>query len=177
MARENVPVPTCALCPCHLVFSGKTPVYQNGVTMHSGERYCTGFKKARRFRRGDPKVYVPSWCPKRKTPCELRVYCFKSNDDAWLHNRLILDMGRAISPEARRYAVLYELETDLTPKEFWRRCNRESDAAVVGAAVHLYYVVEVDDGIAPVCFYKTRDGYTVIRGFDTEKARKNVRQK
>ena len=42
--------------------------------MHMGERFCTGGKRARKFKRSDPKIYVPDWCPTRKKPCELRVY-------------------------------------------------------------------------------------------------------
>lgn len=176
MPRATVHAPTCALCKSYLMFSEESPKHQNGVAMHPGERYCTGFRKARRFKRGDPRIYVPSWCPKRKRPCALRVYSFTDEQNAYLHIMLSRDLGRAISSDARRYAVLHELETDLTPKEFWSRCKRESDAALVGAAVHLYYIVEVDDGIAPVCFYKTPEGYQVASGFDTERARKNVRQ-
>jgi hypothetical protein len=36
--------------------------------------------------------------------------------------------------------------------------------------------VEIDDGIRPVCFYKTGHGYQVVWNFDTAAARKNVRE-
>ena len=174
MARERIPTPVCANCGCYLRYLEDPPRKQNGVMMHMGDRFCLGGKRARRFRRSDPKIYVPSWCPKRKSPCELRVYRFKNRNEAALHSSLSLSLGRAISPEARRYAVEYDLTTTLTPKEFWNGCcHHKSDAELVGAAVHQYHIVEVDDGILPVCFYKVDGKYQILRGFDTETARKN----
>lgn len=145
---------TCYECEKHLRYMESSPAKQMGVTMHMGERFCTGGKRARKFKRNDPKIHVPSWCPKRKLPSELRVYCFKSTIDWMLHERLCYDLGKEISPEAHRYAVLYELHTPFSPMEFARRCNEEPDAETVGAAVHRHYVVEIDDGISPAFFYQ-----------------------
>ena len=167
---------TCCECEKHLRYMESDPIKQMGVTMHLGERFCTGGKRTRKFKRNDPNIYVPSWCPKRKTPCELRVYCFKNTDEWMMHNQLCYSLGKAISPEGRRYAVLYELHTDLTPQEFAKRCNKESDAETVGAAVHLHYVVEIDDGISPAFFYKTEHGYELAPLFDAAAARKNKQE-
>ena len=82
---------TCYECEKHLRYMESSPAKQMGVTMHMGERFCTGDKRARKFKRNDPKIYVPSWCPKRKLPSELRVYCFKSTIDWMLHERLCYD--------------------------------------------------------------------------------------
>lgn len=57
---------TCYECEKHLRYMESSPAKQMGVTMHMGERFCTGGKRARKFKRNDPKIYVPSWCPKRK---------------------------------------------------------------------------------------------------------------
>lgn len=65
---------TCYECEKHLRYMESSPAKQMGVTMHMGERFCTGGKRARKFKRNDPKIYVPSWCPRRKIPSELRVY-------------------------------------------------------------------------------------------------------
>ena len=43
-------------------------------------------------------------------------------------------------------------------------------------AVHRYYVVEIDDGIKPTFFYKTENGYHLLGLFDSETARKNVKE-
>lgn len=72
---------TCIGCECELQYTKSIPTKQMGVMMHMGERFCTGGKRARKFKRSDPKIYVPDWCPKRKKPCELRVYCFKNKNE------------------------------------------------------------------------------------------------
>lgn len=167
---------TCYECEKHFRYMESSPAKQMGVTMHMGERFCTGGKRARKFKRNDPKIYVPSWCPKRKLPSELRVYCFKSTEDWMLHERLCYDLGKEVSPEAHRYAVRYELHTPFSPMEFARRCNEEPDAETVGAAVHRHYVVEIDDGISPAFFYKTEHGYRLEALFDAATARKNKRE-
>ena len=60
--------PTCSGCPHDLYYSGAIPQRAMGVTMHPGERFCTGGKRARRFKRSDPKIYVPNWCPRNLSP-------------------------------------------------------------------------------------------------------------
>ncbi len=63
----------CVQCPCHMVHTGAEPAKAGGVFLRFGERYCTGGKRARRFRPGDPKIYPPSWCPRQKDPVEYRM--------------------------------------------------------------------------------------------------------
>ena len=59
---------TCIGCECDLRYMENIPTKQMGIMMHLGERFCTGGKRTRKFRRSDPKIYVPDWCPKRKKP-------------------------------------------------------------------------------------------------------------
>ena len=66
---------TCYECEKHLRYMESSPAKQMGVTMHMGERFCTGGKRARKFKRNDPKIYVPSWCPKRKIVSKFLVQC------------------------------------------------------------------------------------------------------
>ena len=93
-----------------------------------------------------------------------------------LHYDLCTHMGKDILPSAHRYAVEYELHTDLTPREFAKRCNIDPDAETLHVAVHRHYVVEIDDGIKPTFFYKTKKGYELLALFDAETARKNVKE-
>lgn len=172
----SVRKPTCVGCPDSFRYEGSIPMKQHGVMMHLGERYCIGGRKARRFRRGDPTVYVPAWCPKRKSPCELRIYGFKSQDDWMLHTMLCQELGHAISPSANRYAVDFELRTELTPPEFWRRCDTEPIGELLHVAVHRYQVVEIDDGLKPCFFYKTDEGFEYCPQFDAQTARKNTKE-
>ena len=105
---------TCSECKSHLHYMENMSVKKNGVTMHFGDRFCMGGKKPRKFGRGDPKIYVPTWCPKRKVPSELRIYGFKSVEQWMLHHDMCEQLGTDISPSAFRYAVAYELHTPLT---------------------------------------------------------------
>lgn len=114
--REKVYQPMCIGCPHDLYYSGYIPQKQFGVMMHSGERYCTGRKRARRFKRGDPKIHVPKWCPKRKNPCEVRIYGLKSANDQLLHSALSDES--TIFPSAYRYAVRMSGTIELSPYEF-----------------------------------------------------------
>lgn len=172
----NVRKNTCSECKSHFHYMEPFSVKQKGVMMRFGDRFCMGGKKPRRFGRGDPKLHVPTWCPKRKDPCELRVYGFKNTDEWMMHDCLCASLGRDILPEGRRYAVMFELHTKLSPREFAERCNDEPDAETLGVAVHRHYVVEIDDGIKPTFFYKTENGYQLLAMFDAVTARKNVKE-
>lgn len=138
--------PTCADCPHNLQYMERLPIKKKGVTMHLGERFCVAGKRARKFKRSDPKTYVPSWCPRLKAPCELRIYGFKNQREWRMHRSMRAYLGEDTSPSAFRYAVRYEGHTDLAPYEFFECCNVKSDDEILGAAVQHYDVVEIDDG-------------------------------
>ena len=165
--------PTCLSCPSHLFYTAPTPVKQQGTVMYSGEQFCTGSKRARRFRLRDPKRRVPTWCPKRKTPSELRIYGFKNKESWLLHEQLCHSLKMEISPEGRRYAVTFASVINLTAKEFSTRCAEEPDVTLLGKEIPLHYVVEIDDGLQICCFYKTMNGYHYEPSFKTELARAN----
>lgn len=156
--------PTCADCPHNLQYMERLPIKKKGVTMHLGERFCVAGKRARKFKRSDPKTYVPSWCPRLKAPCELRIYGFKNQREWRMHRSMCAYLGEDTSPSAFRYAVRYEGHTDLAPYEFFECCNEKSDDEILGAAVQHYDVVEIDDGIKPAFFYKTEHGYDPEKG-------------
>lgn len=83
MIEVKIRKPQCYGRPCYLYCKGNIPEKVRGKTLLPERRYCAGQKRIRQFRSSDPKVYVPSWCPLRKTPAELRIYCFKSSF-AWM---------------------------------------------------------------------------------------------
>ena len=173
--RDGPRVPNCVLCPHDLHYSDAIPMRRQGVMMHMNERFCLGGKKARRFKRSDPKISVPSWCPLRKTPCELRLYGFKSSREEWLHSDLCRSIGKPLPPEEHRYALLCEGRTDLSPREFWTRCETTLDPTegILENPVEMYQVLEIDDGLKPAFFYKTERGFQFVSTFRSEIARKN----
>ena len=85
--------PTCADCPHNLQYMERLPIKKKGVTMHLGERFCVAGKRARKFKRSDPKTYVPSWCPRLKAPCELRIYGFKNQREWRMHRSMCAYLG------------------------------------------------------------------------------------
>ena len=174
--RDKVLLPTCSGCPHFCYFDERLPRKQYGVLMKPGERYCLGKKKAIHFTAKDPKTYPPPWCPKRKSPCEVRVYGFKSPRDWYLHETLCQDLGKELSPEPSRYCLERECTTELTPKRFWDSLEDRFYTELLPVQIQTHWVVEIDDGIKPVCFYKTDSGFEIAMFFDTAKARKNRKE-
>lgn len=174
--RDKLLLPTCADCECQLYFEGRSPQRRNGVLMKPGERYCLGAKKAVRFTAKDPTRYPPTWCPRRKTPCELRIYGFKSIRDEYLHDLLCRDLGRSISPRASHYCVEAECTTELTPKRFWDSLKDHFLSELLPIQIHTHWIVEIDDGLKPVCFYKTEFGFEIAAFFDSARARENTKE-
>jgi len=59
-------MPTCIGCLHKITHESPIPMKKMGVMMHMGEKFCIGGKRARRFKRSDPKLYAPDWCPSSK---------------------------------------------------------------------------------------------------------------
>lgn len=171
--KRTLRQPSCTGCPHNLHYGDAVPKKQFGVMMHCGEHFCTGSKRARRFKRSDPKIAVPQWCPKRKSPCDLRVYSLKSTQAWQMHCFLSDDPDDPLYISEYRYALASSSKIVLTPQEFWKRQQSEPAADLLEAAVPLYSVVEIDDGLAPAFFYKTVDGFKIVPYFNAKKARVN----
>ena len=165
--------PSCAGCPYDLHFGEAIPKKQFGVMMHCGEHFCTGGKRARRFKRSDPKIAAPQWCPKRKSPCEVRSYSLKSIRDRQMFLCLSADPNDPLYISEYRYALASSTRIELTPQEFWSRCQNEPGTELLDVDIPLYSVVEIDDGLAPSFFYRTVEGFRIVSHFNTAKAMKN----
>ncbi len=174
--RDGPKKPTCFDCPHNLCYSDSIPKRTMGVMMHLGERFCTGGKKARRFKRGDPKIYVPNWCPKRKNPCELRIYVFKSADRWWLHRSLEQSLGRSLSPEGCDYALTQKLTTELSPRDFWKGLEQRSYQELLDVSLEPDSVVEIDDGLKAAFFCYKNGTFEMAPFFDADTARKNKKE-
>lgn len=79
-------------------------------------------------------------------------------------------MGHAASPAGHRYALRFEGTTQLSPCEFWGRCELEPAADLLSLQIELYEVLEIDDGLEPVYFYRTESGLVLERSFDRARA-------
>ena len=63
----------CSRCPHRLTYLKGEPRQEGYIVLQFGQQYCTAGKKYRMFKKKDPKIYPPNWCPKLKKPCEFRV--------------------------------------------------------------------------------------------------------
>lgn len=137
--------PGCIGCDAHLDF---------GLS-----RYCAGFKNKKRrkaFRKSDPAYKAPKWCPKRKSPCEYRIYSYADAQAAALARALSVDemRGELAFPMAYRYRLRAEGKTGLTPALFFENANSsEEDSLFEGETIGQGDVVEIDTGLAQFFFY------------------------
>lgn len=115
--------PTCADCPHNLQYMERLPIKKKGVTMHLGERFCVAGKRARKFKRSDPKTYVPSWCPRLKAPCELRIYGFKNQREWRMHRSMRAYLGEDTSPSAFRYYPIAQAKAWLSGHDKVESCD------------------------------------------------------
>lgn len=146
MKKSSFREPGCIGCEAHLDF---------GLS-----RYCAGFKNKKRrkaFRKSDPAYKAPQWCPKRKSPCEYRIYSY-ADEQAAVMARLFeadsMDNRDIAFPSAFRYRLRTEGKTGLTPALFFENANSPDEMPLLeGEGIGLGDVVEIDTGLAQFFFY------------------------
>lgn len=167
---DTLPQPTCHGCSRNYRHRSETPMKDRGVTMYPGGHYCIAGKCAHRFSAKDPVTRVPKWCPKRKSPCELRIYGFINEQARMMHTFLSDDLKGDKHPSEHHYGLRFETAVDLTPHEFWRRV-RKGEELSLPTETRLFEIVELDDGLTSACFYLTRTGYRIEPLFRSADAR------
>ncbi len=140
-----------------------------------GDRYCTGGKRARRFRPGDPKVYPPSWCPRHKDPVEYRIYAYKDSRTWFLH-RWLHAGGVPNTPSGAAFALRAEGYLDCNAAGFQHEVEQRSSSDILGVPVCSGEVIEIDDGLKPYFFHVTENGVHVLPFFNSGAARQNQYQ-
>ena len=176
MAQAAVKRFHCSNCPHRFTFWGQMPVREGGVKMIPGRTYCKGAKKYRAFRSSDPKTVPPSWCPKRKNPCEVRVYTFKDNASWYLHH--FLHKGESVPPHEFLCAVRASDTVDLTPAAFYSMLkDGKSASELLGTHIRPEEIVEIDDGLKPCCFYIRYGAPKYLPHWNTARARQNEYQR
>lgn len=172
MAREKIYRFRCSECPDCFIYKEAAPKKLAGAVLEFGERYCRGGKKIRVFKRHDPKIYPPSWCPKLKNPAEYRIYAYK-DADAWYLHRLLRAQGLLNTPRGYEFAIRTDGQTTLSARDFWREVKFKSASEVLGVLVHDGEVIEIDDGLRPRFFHVEDGSVRVLSGFLYDKARAN----
>lgn len=173
MIEVKIRKPQCGGRECYLRCEGSIPQKVKGRTLLPGKRYCAGGKGIKAFRSSDPKVSVPSWCPLRKRPIVLRIYCFKNALCEMVQLMLQRD-GAFYSPNDFDYALRYEGTTELTAAQFQEELQGKDVSDLLKVPAHENEVVEIDDGLTPYYFFFSPNQWRpyVVR-FNGERARQN----
>jgi len=172
MAKKLIRKPRCQNCPHYGVHSGPYAQKVKGVSLQVGTRYCAGGKRIKVFKPRDPKKQIPTWCPRRKSPAELRVYCYKDSNTWYLHH-LMKSHGIQGLPSGFEYAVRYEGTVGLTAREFYKQLQQKFVSDILGFHVGVNEIIEIDDGLLPYYFHICGYDTSVLPYFDRDKARRN----
>lgn len=163
----------CADCPDSFTYMGPAPSEPDDTHLIFGSRYCKGCKKARRFRPSDPKVYPPSWCPRRKRPAEYRVYSYM-NATVRYYRDLLKRNGAPMTPSGFEYAPRVKGTIAMEPTAFQKALKAQSPSKIIGITVYADDVIEIDDGLRPCFFHVTGKKIEVLLRFNKEAALKNL---
>lgn len=162
----------CAECTDYLLCTEAVSQQIKGMILRFGERYCMAGNRARKMKKSDPKIYPPSWCPKRKEPAELRLYAYKDTN-TWYYRELMKRQGLEIAPRGSEYALKREGHINMTAAEFQREAKRQSLLAILGFMPMTGEVIEINDGLKTWFFLVKKRGVTLLIRFDSDAALRN----
>ena len=169
MAKQTIRSFHCLSCPNRHTYLEHASMRGHGVTLHFGDEYCACSKKYRVFKKKDPKTYPPSWCPKRKWPCDFRVYTFKDSA-SWYTHQLF---HRDDAPSAYACAVRISGTVELRPTDFLSELEEKTASKLLGVKVKSGEIVEIDDGLKACCFYIGTDDVQYLPYWDAARAQQN----
>lgn len=172
MSGQQVTPYRCSQCPNQLTYLEQVSRREHGVSLQFGHTYCTARKRYRVLKKKEAKSYPPDWCPKKKWPCEYRIYAFKDVMSRCMHN--MFDEDRV--PSAYRYAVRLEGRVEATPATFLSKLATTLAAHLLGTNVNDGEIVEIDDGLKSCCFYLKYGKAQYLPYWDATRARQNEYQ-
>ncbi len=172
MPKMLIRKPHCQNCPHYGVHSGPYAQKVKGAFLQVGSRYCAGGKRIKVFKSRDPKTQIPLWCPRQKSPAELRVYCYKDSN-TWYLRYLLESDGIQSPPSGFECAVRYEGTVGLTAREFYEQLQQKFVSDILGFHVRVNEIIEIDDGLVPYYFRISDYGADVLTYFNRDAARKN----
>lgn len=150
MSRKyTFPVPGCRQCQYHQIV---------GSTF-CGTRYCAGFKrrKPKRFRKSDPVLKAPKWCPRRISPPACRVHGFKDRQSEYMdrlwRTEYLSGRVKAISPASFHYVPRAVIPLGMTAKQFFDAAQEGPLDDILPEKVGNGEIIEIDDGLQPHYFY------------------------
>lgn len=169
---KTISRPRCIGCEFRYTHLDAKPQMLGGTLLQFGNTYCKVKKKVRMFRPRDPKIYVPSWCPRLKVPAEFRVYAYK-DVNTWFLNR---DLDPKYPPSGHQCAVRVSGVVELSAEAFWEQLEENPPSKLLGVTVHNGGIIEIDDGVKPYFFHVKSMGVAHLPYFRAEDARRNTYQ-
>ena len=176
MSEKKIRRFRCDECSDYLLCTKTVSQPVKGVILHFGGRYCMAGKRTREMKKRDPKVYPPSWCPKRKDRIELRLYAYKDTN-VWYFRDMMTRQGLEITPRGSEYALKHEGYINMTAAEFQRKARERLLSPVLGFSPMTDEVIEIDDGLKPWFFLVKGQGVTLLAHFDRDAALQNQYEK
>lgn len=152
MLEVKVRQPKCTFCPYYHRHAEAYGKKLKGVYLRPTSRYCTGGKRPKVFKTRDPKERVPAWCPRRISPCAVRIYHYKS-PNAELLQYLLQQRGMNPIVSATDYAVCYESHANISAGEIQNEVSCLNLSERLGVPLHPCEVLEIDDGLHPYFFH------------------------
>ena len=147
--KYKFPEPSCRSCPHH----------QELGTIFNPTRYCGGFKrkKLKRFRRSEPAIKIPRWCPKRLSPMVCRIYGFADEQSEYMEKLSIANFDPNepyIYPIGSHYTLRREMSVSMNARQFFQAAQEEPlEELLSDLDMDFGEVVEIDDGLCPCYFY------------------------
>jgi len=175
MAKSVIRRFMCIECPYHKTHNSFEPIKIDGRSFNCGDQYCIGGKKAKRFRPSDPKVYPPTWCPRRKSPIEYRVYAYKDRRKLLMHQWYESE-GLIDTPYGSQFFLRTEGNTNYNASAFQKEIEHRHPSDILGIPIHDCEVIEIDDGLEPYYFHVTKKGIQVLFRFNANEAKQNKYQ-
>ena len=136
--------------------------------------YCTGKgKNSRRLKKKDRGAFPPDWCPRYIDPPKLRIYSPVGKKHAL--DRFDKSTWYTPNPSPQQYRLRLEMDSPISAFNLyesitgllqWRSVRLEDVCELAGTEVEDEDVLELDDGIRPICFYldtRLDEVFTVIR--------------
>ncbi|WP_409969874.1 hypothetical protein RFF05_08230 [Bengtsoniella intestinalis] len=153
----------CTSCLDRNFHHGISRLY-NGTMLQSGECYCFGLKKPRKFKKSELKQAPPSWCPLRKSQVELAVFDFEDENARQMFSFMYDHCGGACT-DVYRHQLISQYTVSFSAQDFWMADDQA--AFLEDIPVPNFGIICFDDGLRKQYFFN-ENGFFVYQPYMRE---------
>ena len=124
--------------------------------LQSGECYCFGKKKPRKFKKSELKQAPPVWCPLRKSSVELAVFDFEDENARQMFT-FLYDYCGAMCTDTCRYQIAGHHTVAFSAQDFWMADDK--DGLLGDIQVPNFGILCFDDGLRKQYFFNENGVY------------------